>query len=77
MQITTVTPESNRQAWKKQKETVSAEPKGLTYTSHNKAGALDDNINEFDSDMRDLLYRFGFSPQHWQSITDVEMLHTT
>jgi hypothetical protein len=73
MQITTVTPESNRQAWKKQKETVSAEPKGLTY-SHYKAGALDDNINTFDSDMRDLPYRFGFSPQHWQSITDVEIL---
>jgi hypothetical protein len=73
MPQSSVTPKSNRQSWRKQKEDVSAKPEGLTY-SHYKAGALDNDINIFDATMRDLPYRFGFSPQHWQQITDVEIL---
>jgi hypothetical protein len=68
-----VTPQSNRSAWKKQKEPVSSDPNGLTY-SHYKTGATDDEINSFDAALRGLPYHFGFSPDHWQAITDVEIL---
>jgi hypothetical protein len=73
MTAVSVTPASNRQAWKRQKEAVSSEPDGLTY-SHYIAGSQDDAINQFDALMRSLPYEFGFSPTHWQSITDVEIL---
>ena len=73
MPITTVTPESNRKAWKKQKEGVSSEPDGLSF-SHYKSSCLDDRMNEFDTTLRNLHYKHGFSPTHWQSITDVEIL---
>ena len=68
-----VTPEANRQAWKRQKESVSSEPEGLTF-SHYKAGAIDPMINEFDARLRGIPYKHGFSPTHWQHITDVEIL---
>ena len=68
-----VTPERNKAAWSKQKEAVSSEPAGLTF-SHYKAGAQDAAINRFDALLRCLPYKYGFSPQHWQEITDVEIL---
>jgi hypothetical protein len=73
MSAVTVTPTTNRAAWKRQKEAVSSEPDGLTY-SHYKAASLDDIINDFDASIRSLPYEYGFSPQNWQSITDVEIL---
>lgn len=73
MTSTTVTPAANKHAWLKQKESVSADPDGLSF-SHYKAGAHDDDINRFDSSLRSLPYAYGFSPRHWQSITDVEIL---
>jgi hypothetical protein len=68
-----VTPQSNRSAWMKQKEPVSSDPNGLTY-SHYKTGATDDEINSFDAALWGLPYRYGFSPDHWQAITEVEIL---
>ena len=73
MANTGVTPHMNRTAWKKQRESVSSEPSGLTF-SHYKAGANDDDINIFDAMLRNLPYQHGFSPTHWHEITDVEIL---
>jgi hypothetical protein len=71
--ITEITPESNRIGWNKQKETVSSDPYGLSF-SHYKAAVQDDELNKFDSFLRNLPYKYGFSPSHWQNITDVEIL---
>ena len=73
MPQTDVTPDVNRQAWNRQKEAVSSDPEGLTF-SHYKAGAADPLINEFDARLRGIPYKYGFSPNHWQQITDVEIL---
>jgi hypothetical protein len=73
MTQTEVTPEDNKQAWSKQKETISSEPKGLSF-SHYKLGAQDPRINAFDARLRGIPYKYGFSPRHWQEITDVEIL---
>ena len=73
MDTVDVTPEDNARAWNKQKESVSSEPEGLTF-SHYKAGAQDEEINRFDALLRCLPYKYGFSPAHWQEITDVEIL---
>jgi hypothetical protein len=47
--------------WAKQKETISADPDGLTF-SHYKAGAIDDLIAQFDATLRSLPYQHGFTP---------------
>ena len=73
MKETNVTIQKNQQAWKKQKEAISSDPNGLTF-SHYKAGSADPHINLFDTTLRNLPYLFGFSPSHWQDITDVEIL---
>jgi hypothetical protein len=70
---TDVTPEDNRRAWSKQKETISSEPEGLSFSNY-KAGAQDPRINAFDARLRGIPYKYGFSPRHWQEITDVEIL---
>jgi hypothetical protein len=68
-----VSPDENRQAWARQDERTSAEPEGLSF-SHYKAAAQHPEVNHFDSIMRDLPYRYGFSPTRWRNITDVEIL---
>ena len=73
MPQTEITPNANRRSWAKQKEVVSSEPNGLTF-SHYKAGAQNSVINEFDAMLRNLPYKYGFSPSHWQEITDIAIL---
>jgi hypothetical protein len=68
-----VTSESNKIAWSRQKEQVSSEPSGLTF-SHYKAAAQDPVNNLFDAKLRGIPYKYGFSPRKWQDITDVEIL---
>lgn len=70
---THVTSEHNKKAWLRQKESISLEPKGLSF-SHYKVGTQDDEVNKFDATLRSLPYQYGFSPRHWQEITDVEIL---
>jgi hypothetical protein len=69
----TVTFADQRHAWKIQKETTAAEPTGLSF-SHYKAAATDNILCEFDAILRSLPYQFGFPPQLWQNILDVEIL---
>jgi hypothetical protein len=62
----------NRQRWQKCR-LASAEPSGLTM-DHYAVGGVDESLNEIDSLLRQLPYRIGFSPEAWQTITDVEIL---
>jgi hypothetical protein len=48
--------------WAKHKETISADPDGLTF-SHYKAGATDDLIAQFDATLRSLPCQHGFTLQ--------------
>ena len=53
---------------------VPAELSGLTM-DHYAAGGDDALLNEIDTLLRQLPYRSGFSPDAWQTITDVEILN--
>jgi surface antigen len=50
--------------WAKQKETISADPDGLTF-SHYKTGAKKDLTAQFDATLRSLPYQHGFTPVAW------------
>jgi hypothetical protein len=67
-----VTCKGNKRAWSRQKEQVSSEPFGLTF-SHYKAASSDPINNQFDAKLRGVPYKYGFSPHKWQDITDVEI----
>jgi hypothetical protein len=69
----TITVEDHKWGWRRQKESTSAEPASLTF-SHYKAACANDTIAAFDTDLRNLPYQYGFSPEPWQLITDVEIL---
>jgi hypothetical protein len=68
-----VTPDEHKKGWKKQKEQISAEPHGLTF-SHYKVVSQDPVICDFDTLLPTLPYEHGFSPTLWQDIVDVEIL---
>ena len=68
-----VTTEDHTHGWKKQKESISSDPDGLTF-SHYKAGATEDLITQFDATLRSLPYQHGFTPAAWLPMTDVEIL---
>ena len=65
--------EDHTQGWRKQKEAISADPDGLTF-SHYKAGTTEDVIAQFDATLRSLPYQHGFTPAAWIPVTDVEIL---
>jgi hypothetical protein len=68
-----VSTEDHVYGWKQQKEGVSADPDGLSF-SHVKAGVQDDLISQFDATIRSLPYQYDFSPTKWQRMTDVKIL---
>ena len=70
---TEISQDENRQGWKKRR-LASAEPSGLTM-DHYAVGGEDELLNDIDTLLRQLPYRFGFSPEAWQTITDVEILN--
>jgi hypothetical protein len=59
--------------WAKQKETISADPDGLTF-SHYQAGAIDDLIAQFDATLQSLPYQHVFTPAAWIPMTYVAIL---
>ena len=69
---TEISAAENQQGWRKRK-LASAEPSGLTM-DHYAVGGEDDLLNDIDTLLRQLPYQFGFSPEAWQTITDVEIL---
>jgi hypothetical protein len=68
----TVTTEDHTNGWRRQKENVSSDPDGLSF-SHFKAGIEDELIANFDATLRSLPYQYGFSPTEWRNLTDVEI----
>jgi hypothetical protein len=68
----TISELENKQGWTKRK-LASAEPSGLTM-DHYAVGAEDPLLNKIDTLLRQLPYQFGFSPEAWQTITDIEIL---
>jgi hypothetical protein len=73
IEIPTVSMKDHRDGWKKQKERTSSEPEALNF-SHYKTGIENNIITWFDAKLRDLPYKYGFSPVTWQQIVDVEIL---
>jgi hypothetical protein len=71
--IADISPEEHCQGWKRQKERTAAKGKGLSF-SHHKAAAESPTMAEMDRIFRELLYKHGFSPEMWKSITDFEIL---
>src|SRR5688500_4174851 len=71
----TVTPIDNQRAWQRQKEGISSDPSGLTF-SHHKAFSQNPYNNQVDAILRSLPYQYGFTPQLWTDMTDVELLKT-
>jgi hypothetical protein len=65
--------DENRAGWKKRR-VASAESTGLTMDHYYVVGGEDPKLNEIDTQMHQLPYRFGFSPNSWQKITDMEIL---
>jgi hypothetical protein len=68
-----ITTKDHIQGWRKQKESISADPDGLSF-SHYKAGITEDIIAQFDTTLRSLPYHHGFTPEAWLPMTDVEIL---
>jgi hypothetical protein len=68
---TEIKPSENQMGWKKRK-LASAEPSGLTM-GHYAVGGEDKLLNGIDTLLRQNPYQFGFSPEAWQTITDVEI----
>jgi hypothetical protein len=59
---TAITKEQHQDLWKKQKENTASEPSRLGF-HHFKAGAMDDEIAEWDAMARSLPCKFQFSPE--------------
>ena len=66
-----ITPEDNAIAWRKQKENISSN--GLHF-GHHKSNATFPPLNAFDAKLRTIPYKYGFAPNSWREITDVEIL---
>ena len=61
-------------SWRKQKESTASDSiSGISF-SHYIAGTHNQSLTAFDATIRSLPYEFGFSPQPWQTISDVEIL---
>jgi hypothetical protein len=73
---TEISVEEHSTAWRKQKERTSAEPTGPSF-SHYMAAAQDKELATIDALLRELPYKWGFSPKAWQTITDMAILKKT
>ena len=65
------------QSWNKQKESTASDTKTGISFSHYIAGTQHPTIAEFDALNRSLPYQFGFTPETWKTISDVEILKKT
>ena len=61
------------QGWRRQNERTSSTPTGLHF-GHYKAGAEHISIATCDAILRSLPYQFGFAPEAWKDIVNVEIL---
>ena len=58
--------------WKRAKTQTVSESTGLSF-SHFKAGIDDEDLCQFDYQLREIPFRVGFSPASWKSITDFQI----
>ena len=65
--------EEQKRAWMRQNERTASEPSGLSF-SHYKSMIGDLKLLQTDADIRALPLQYGFVPQDWCRITDVEIL---
>ena len=65
--------EDHIKGWKHQKENTGSDVNGLTF-SHYIVACKDQEIAEFDANIRSMPYKYGFAPTNWLQITDVEIL---
>ena len=65
------------QSWNKQKESTASDTKTGISFSHYIAGTQHPTIAEFDALNQSLPYQFGFTPETWKTISDVEILKRT
>ena len=65
------------QSWNKQKESTASDTKTGISFSHYIAGTQHPTIAEFDALNQSLPYQFGFTPETWKTISDVEILKKT
>ena len=70
-----VTPEQHKQGWRKQKGKVACDYYSLT-NEHYKTSIFNPVLNEIDSTLQSTPTEFGFVPQSWCKITDVEIKKT-
>lgn len=68
-----ISTQTHIEGWKKQKEAISAEATRLTF-SHYKAAIQDPLLADVDAIFRSLPFQYGFAPEEWMTITDVQIL---
>jgi hypothetical protein len=73
IEIPTISTNDHINGWKRQKEGTSSESEALSF-SHYKTGIDNHILTWFDTKLRELPYKYGFSPRCWQKIVDVEIL---
>ena len=69
---TEVTSKDHCKSWRKQKENISSSPSGPHF-GHCKASIEDASLAKFDAKLRSLPYNYGFAPESWKQIVDVEI----
>ena len=65
--------EENTRFWRKQKGKTASEETAAGF-SEMKAAAEDKDLSTFDAKLRNIPLRYGFSPEAWKEMTDVEIL---
>ena len=65
--------EDNTKFWRKQKGKTASEETGTGFTKM-KAPAEDTRLSKFDTKLRNLPMKYGFSPNVWKEMTNVEIL---
>ena len=73
IEIPTISTNNHIEWWKRQKEGTASEPEALSF-SHYKTGIDNKIVTWFDTKLRELPYKYGFTPVSWRKIVDVEIL---
>lgn len=68
-----VTPKQHKEAWMKQKGSTASKLSSLSF-EHYKTAAHNDTLNVYDCMLCRLQLEFGFQPDSWLNIADIEIL---
>ena len=64
-----LTPEDNKEGWKKQRQHTAVDPRSLNF-AHHKAATFDPELNRIDTVLRELPMKHGFAPEAWNPMAD-------